>query len=205
MSAAARQRREQRIQKEGEAAAKAVENCPVLALPGPLMPPLDLYGDGSGAALTVGDPAVRLLLSRPNDTALDRERHTIQTASSVWDCAVALARFLHRNPANLGEVTRVLELGAGTGLVSIAAMRLLEQRAGGGGAEVVITDVPAVLPAIEANLLLNRPLGVGVRARASALDWLDIPSHVKGLDCPYDVVLAADVVWVVDLIRPFVR
>ena len=46
------------------------------------------------------------------------ERHTVQTATSVWDCSVVLAKWLEQ-PAQLPLVRgrRVIELGAGTGSV----------------------------------------------------------------------------------------
>ena len=79
MSAAARARRERRLQTTGAEA----DDRPILALPGPLMPTLDLYGTGIGAPLLVGEPEVRLLLSPTDGQSLHGERHTVQTASCV--------------------------------------------------------------------------------------------------------------------------
>jgi len=169
-----------------------------MMIEGPAFPSIDFDPAGKGPRLTIaGHP---LLLDQSQDVG-EGEAHTVQTAKRVWDCAVVLAKFLeHRNdlePAFLQGRT-VVELGAGTGIAGIAAGYL--------GGEVTITDVAAVVGALEHNAGLN-PAAVA-RVSAAALDWLDARSwekvrgrHPGGID----VVLGADIVWVHELIGPMVR
>ena len=114
---------------------------------------------------------------------------------------------------------RVLELGAGTGLVGIAAARL--------GARVILTDLPAVVEgSIEGNVRLNEDPaapGEGERrggwhsvgagsCRAAALDWekdLEASMAAAGLGpaaaWDLDAVVSAESVWLKELVGPFAR
>jgi predicted nicotinamide N-methyase len=89
-------------------------------------------------------------------------------------------------------------LGAGCGLVGIAAACLYPT------ASVTLTDLPAALPALRANIERNRAvLGPDTgRVRAMALDWTAQPLNIEHTS-PYDLVLASDVIWLVDLVDPF--
>ncbi|XP_064494774.1 EEF1A lysine methyltransferase 3-like [Pseudopipra pipra] len=76
------------------------------------------------------------------------------TAGNVWEAALSLCRFLGEQRLDLGG-RRVLELGAGTGIVGIFAAML----GAGGGAEVTLTDRPAALPQLRENVRQNFPGG----------------------------------------------
>jgi hypothetical protein len=91
----------------------------------------------------------------------------------VWDGALVLAAYLSQPraiaslQARLGRrVTRVLELGAGTGLagLAVAASGVL----GGGGASVVLTDLGAVCEFLAANVARNAQRGGALAARGAA-------------------------------------
>ena len=100
---------------------------------------------------------------------LSTEGHEVKTASSVWSCAVVLVKYLEyataqasasRGPPLTGT-SRVLELGAGTGLVGVAAARLIAaggacRGAGACAGEVIITDVATVVPGLAKTISLNR-------------------------------------------------
>lgn len=93
----------------------------------------------------------------------------------------------------LGSTPRIIELGAGTGLVGITLAKLLP-RLGVAGAEVIATDYhPAVLANLEANAAVNFPPRAA-EVQTCALDWaapcLDAP-----LDRPADMLIATDVVY----------
>lgn len=88
---------------------------------------------------------------------------------------------------------RVLELGAGTGLCSLAAHYL--------GARVTATDMnkEAVLGILRRNLAANDGAGVEVVAH----DWGT--ALAAPLSAPYDVVLAADVIFKEELVPALVQ
>lgn len=93
-----------------------------------------------------------------------------------------------------------MELGSGTGLGAVAAALL--------GWDVVATDVAAALPQLRATAQLNQAAvrAAGGRLRVRELDW-SVPAQraavVAALDgSRLDCVLAADVVWVEELVAP---
>jgi predicted nicotinamide N-methyase len=98
--------------------------------------------------------------------------------SVLWRSGVALARELDGAPL---RGVRVVELGCGLALPSIAAARA--------GADVLATDEAAeALSLAERNADAN-----GVRLSTALADWSE-PSGLLGLG-PFDVVLAADVLY----------
>ncbi len=98
-----------------------------------------------------------------------------------WAGGIALARHLLDNPS-LVEDRRVLDIGAGSGLVAIAAAQA-------GAAHVTACDIdPLALAAIELNAALN-----DVAVETSPEDVLDAPNHPLFEDI--DVVLAGDVAY----------
>ncbi len=114
---------------------------------------------------------------------------------------MVLAKYLEHTHAGAGGVgvvagKRVLETGAGTGLVGLACAAL-------GAAEVVLTDLPYALGNLEANVRRNAAAlagagassGVGVRVEEG--DWFQPPGDALG---PLDLIVAADVVWLDELV-----
>jgi len=98
-----------------------------------------------------------------------------RTGSFVWGAGASLAALLWRDLRAELEGRTVLELGAGTAVVSIAA-------AAAGARLVVATDAPSRLAAARRNVELNRrpggPLwreGEGLQGclRVAALDWAE--------------------------------
>ncbi|KAJ1561020.1 hypothetical protein HK405_005172 [Cladochytrium tenue] len=72
---------------------------------------------------------------------------------------------------------RVLELGSGTGLCGLALAAVLAQR-GARGVDVLLTDLPAVVPLLAANIAANASEDDGgVRVYARALAWGDADQH----------------------------
>jgi len=130
--------------------------------------------------ITVG--AHELVLSRPDDpeSLIDEARFGIDEFmpywAELWPSGIALARHVVGLP--LGE-TRVLELGCGLGLPSLAAALA--------GARVLATDwAPEALALLEANAAAN-----GIRVETALLDWR-FGAPPRG---PFDLVLAADVLY----------
>jgi 2-polyprenyl-3-methyl-5-hydroxy-6-metoxy-1,4-benzoquinol methylase len=124
-----------------------------------------------------------------NDAPLAPTDHTSVGLQS-WGSAIIFAERICANPIRYMSITqgatpvRVLELGAGTGLLSIAAARLLDRM--GVDATIVATDYHS---AVLHNLLQNVKTN-DVSVQIESLDW-SRPPPLK----PYDVILGADVVY----------
>lgn len=113
----------------------------------------------------------------------------------IWDAGVILAESVLRMEAGETEwlnrngnsdqqnPTKIIELGAGTGITSllIAAARP--------STTVHLTDLPLLQPLLETNCRNCCPKS----ATCGVLEWGKQPFG-DGVDAPYDVVLAADVV-----------
>lgn len=140
---------------------------------------------GTTFDITIGEP----LLKR-NDLG-----------DSTWSSSLVLASCLHRIPAPSTSPTsphHSLELGAGTGLVGLAAAALW-------GAEALLTDYATVVANLDANIALNAALlrhSQGGAARAGTLDWWHpdslIVSEAAGGWVPprtFRSILAADTVY----------
>lgn len=121
------------------------------------------------------------------------------TGLTTWDGSVVLAKHLEHARASELVGKRVLEVGAGTGLAGLSAALL-------GAREVVLTDLAYTMENLSRNAVQTldnaRLAGVAVSAvHTQVLDWFNPPTDIGALD----IVLAADVVWVEDLIAPLVR
>uniref|UniRef100_A0A914W7S7 Uncharacterized protein n=1 Tax=Plectus sambesii TaxID=2011161 RepID=A0A914W7S7_9BILA len=104
-------------------------------------------------------------------------------AGVLWDSAIILARYVatHRQ---LVVAKRVLELGAGTGLPSMAAVHA-------GASSVIATDIPSAIDLLQGNIARNVPSNSPVTVRP--LIWgrpLD-----QQINLPVDLILGADLVY----------
>lgn len=89
---------------------------------------------------------------------------------------------------------RVIELGAGTGLVGITMAKLLP-RLGMPSADIIATDYhPAVLANLADNITANFPIEEKPLVQTSLLDWA-APCLDHPLDKPADMLVATDVVY----------
>ncbi|KAM7401933.1 hypothetical protein PAMP_017210 [Pampus punctatissimus] len=106
-------------------------------------------------------------------------------AAPVWEAALHLCGYLEDQPVEL-RGRRIIELGAGTGVVGIVAARL--------GADVTLTDLPVALPQLQANVSANMPSSGWPSAPPTVLplswgkDHMDFPSD-------WDLVLCADIIY----------
>ncbi|XP_056268215.1 protein-lysine methyltransferase METTL21C isoform X2 [Pseudoliparis swirei] len=110
-------------------------------------------------------------------------------AGMVWPAALALCHYLDTQREQLSLVDKaVLEIGAGTGLMSVVAALL--------GASVTATDLPEVLGNLRANVMRNTRECCRCTPQVAALSWgHDLESTFPTSAFRYDYVLAADVVY----------
>ncbi|OTB02580.1 hypothetical protein M426DRAFT_322509 [Hypoxylon sp. CI-4A] len=132
---------------------------------------------------------------RLNDAPQTTTDHT-DVGLQSWGASIVFSDLLCASPARfgltqdtLGSSPRIIELGAGTGLVSLVLAKALPHL-GATNATIIATDYhPAVLDNLRSNIQLTQGNVV-----ARALDWsapvLDAP-----LDAPADMLVATDVIY----------
>uniref|UniRef100_A0A8C6TV63 Si:ch73-244f7.3 n=1 Tax=Neogobius melanostomus TaxID=47308 RepID=A0A8C6TV63_9GOBI len=115
-------------------------------------------------------------------------------AASTWPAVTALCQYLESHCKELDLVDKaVMEIGSGTGLVSIVAALL--------GAWVTATDFPDVLSNLRLNLSRNTRGKCRYTPQVAALSWsFDLERTYPTSVYHYDYVVAADVVYHYDLI-----
>lgn len=117
-----------------------------------------------------------------------------------WGASIVFSDLLCASPESfnittdfLGESPRIIELGAGTGLVSLvlgALLPRLEFR----NPTIIATDYhPAVLANLESNIGINFPQAI-TSVKTAMLDW-SAPRLEAPLDKPADMLFATDVVY----------
>ncbi|XP_067851839.1 EEF1A lysine methyltransferase 3-like [Heptranchias perlo] len=105
------------------------------------------------------------------------------TSSFIWDAGLALCQYFEEERIKFSGM-KVIELGAGTGIVGILAVLL--------GGDVTITDQPNVLKQIEHNVAASIPTSCRNRVNVRALSWgLD---HVQ-FPTDYDFILGGEIVY----------
>ncbi|XP_050973025.1 uncharacterized protein LOC127169572 isoform X2 [Labeo rohita] len=109
--------------------------------------------------------------------------------SVIWPAALALCHYLESNRATVDLVDKaVLEIGAGTALVSIVASLL--------GAWVTATDLPDVLGNLRSNLSRNTRGRCRYTPQVAELSWgYELDKTFPRSVYKYDYILAADVVY----------
>ncbi|TSK17805.1 Protein-lysine methyltransferase METTL21C [Bagarius yarrelli] len=107
----------------------------------------------------------------------------------IWPAGVALCQYLDSNRRTINlQDKAVLELGAGTGLVSIVASLL--------GAWVTASDLSEVLGNLQSNLCRNTRGYCRYTPQVAELSWgYDLDKTFPQSVYRYDYILAADVVY----------
>ncbi|KAF3796869.1 N-lysine methyltransferase protein [Nymphaea thermarum] len=152
------------------------------------------------------------LLKSIQSSILIRQLPSEGLSFQLWPAATALVSLMdQKHPpipcvdklkaaSNVDRPIRALELGSGTGLVGIAAAALL-------GAQVVLTDLPHVLPNLlfnaEANREVVRASGRGGSVSVDCLRWGNAEDCLK--HCGLDLILASDVVYHSHLFDPLLQ
>ncbi|KAF5542947.1 SAM-dependent methyltransferase [Fusarium napiforme] len=116
-----------------------------------------------------------------------------------WGASIVFSNLMCADPERFGltnldptEHTRIIELGAGTGLVSLVLGKLIPAL-GITDSKIIATDYhPAVLSNLESNISINYPTPSPVQA--SPLDWADF-ANTAPFDIPASMLFATDVVY----------
>ena len=129
------------------------------------------------------------------------------TGLRVWDTCLHLAYYLSTEGSDLIKGKNVLELGAGTGLLSILCAGPLN------ASMVISTDGDAdVVESIASNAKLNLDHlpAVETKLTAKVLDWTDessLPEVLQhnGKQLPLGVILGADITYDAESLEPLVH
>ncbi|XP_028391164.1 protein N-lysine methyltransferase METTL21A-like [Dendronephthya gigantea] len=116
---------------------------------------------------------------------ISQDWETNGVAAVVWDAALVLVKYLETMVDLTGK--RVIELGAGTGLVGIVAGYL--------GAQVTITDRRMALDLAHDNVKRNIKNLNSSSVDVRELEWGQDVSPFKP---PFDYILGADIVYIED-------
>uniref|UniRef100_A0A2P2M066 Uncharacterized protein MANES_12G086100 n=1 Tax=Rhizophora mucronata TaxID=61149 RepID=A0A2P2M066_RHIMU len=156
-------------------------------------------------------PVIELQI-REKTLSLQQDNGSMHVGTSVWPCSLVLAKFADRWAPPLPTTTsaattysslldfraksrRAVELGAGCGAAGMAFHLL-------GLTDIVLTDIAPVMPALKHNLKRNKQT-LGKMLKTSILYW-NKQDQIKALNPPFDIVIAADVVYIEDSARQLV-
>ncbi|XP_077997737.1 protein N-lysine methyltransferase METTL21A-like [Glandiceps talaboti] len=125
------------------------------------------------------------------DISIKQDWGNIGVAAVVWDAAIVLCDYLEKSvkksKLNLSN-QRLIELGAGTGLVGMVAALL--------GADVIVTDRQMALKQLQENINRNlKPTGDSseIRINVQELDW---GQNLEDYAEPFDIILGADIIYI---------
>uniref|UniRef100_A0A803MVY4 Uncharacterized protein n=2 Tax=Chenopodium quinoa TaxID=63459 RepID=A0A803MVY4_CHEQI len=154
-------------------------------------------------------PVIELVVN--NTTLLiQQDNKTMHVGTSVWPASLVLVKFAdhwsHLNPKtpnpnpysdllNFND-KRGVELGTGCGVAGMGLYLL-------GLTDVYLTDIAAVMPALKHNLKKNKPV-LKKSLKTAQLYWGN-SAQITALSPPFDVVIAADVVYLENTVRPLVE
>ena len=163
--------------------------------------PLNNSGDTVG--ITIAEPTGTTADNLPLSTwgasfILAEQLHKIDTTAALQNA------HLSKNGEKLNPIRRppVLEIGAGTALVGITGAILWKT-------DVVLTDLPKIVPGIAANIAANQAIlsQAGVYVQCGTLDWAELetltlqgPSGnesnaLKPEEHKFSIIVAADVLY----------
>jgi protein-lysine N-methyltransferase EEF2KMT len=158
-------------------------------------PPLPLEDSGARPILI---KEARNLLSRGNNVGL-----------RTWEAALHLAWYLTTQQSSLVNGKNVLELGAGTGLLSLLCAGHLK------ASSVLATDgLDLVCESLQVNVDLNMESIAYEKTSAPKvlqLDWTDdtaienLLSDARKAGVTYDLIIGADITYHPDILRPLAK
>lgn len=129
-----------------------------------------------------------------HDINIVQDWKRLGVAAVVWDAAVVMCMYLELGLVEM-KGKKVIELGAGTGLVGIVTALL--------GAKVTITDQLSALDSLSTNVKSNLPPPTLESATVSELTWGEhLDRYPAG---GFDLVLGADIVYLEETFIPLLK
>ncbi|XP_046839201.1 protein N-lysine methyltransferase METTL21D-like [Xenia sp. Carnegie-2017] len=117
------------------------------------------------------------------------QAHIGDVGCVVWDAALVLAKYLENTRWSDLNGRSVIELGAGTGLISLCCCLA--------GADVVCTDLKELLPLIELNMKENEHFLKG-KFESRELKWGESVDEFPF----FDFIIMSDVIYYEESIKP---
>lgn len=149
--------------------------------------------------VTLPQTDITVVVTRPTDTNLlldqvaDDPEQNLPYWSEIWPSGIALGAEIVRNPSRLADL-RVLELGSGVGITAAVAVQIAR--------ELTVTDYA------EESLILTRLTTLRHAGcephHVRQVNWRGDDLHDLAREGPFDVVLAADVLYERRDIRPLI-
>lgn len=162
------------------------------------------YARNFSFEVSVLDPAPSVNVRLNDGLAGTNSSEPDDVGLQSWGASIIVSRLLCAHPdrfgltrALLGDATLIVELGAGTGLVSLVLHNLLPHL-GVPSPIIVATDYhPAVLDNLRRNIAANIPEEQQQRIHTRALDWSNPTPALETppLDRPADALIATDVIY----------
>lgn len=151
-----------------------------------------------GTSTADGEQPTKIQIQLLDKAIGARSDHT-DVGLQSWGASIVFSDLLCASPERFGLTTlchapRVLELGAGTGLVALTLAKLFPLL-GSTDAKIVATDYhAAVLANLKDNVTANFPDPASPSLKACILDWAT-PTFDAPLDEPADLIVATDVIY----------
>ena len=114
-------------------------------------------------------------------------------AAVVWDAAIVLSQYLEKHKP-LIEHRKVIELGAGTGLVGMVAALL--------GGSVIVTDRQKALKYINTNVENNADVLSKLPIKVAGLTW---GQSISDFEAPFDIILGADIIYIEETFQELLK
>ncbi|GAB4859624.1 hypothetical protein Ancab_011098 [Ancistrocladus abbreviatus] len=156
------------------------------------------------------DSPVIELKVRDSLLSLQQDNGSMHVGTTVWPCSLVLVKFAERwtpfssPPSEQNSYShlldfrnkRAIELGAGCGAAGMGLYLL-------GLNDIVLTDIAPVMPALKRNLKRNKPV-LNKSLKTAQLYWAK-EDQIKAQGPPFDIVIAADVVYIEETVKPLVE
>ncbi|KAF9589397.1 hypothetical protein IFM89_023673 [Coptis chinensis] len=139
---------------------------------------------------------------------IEQDNHSMHVGTSVWPCSLVLVKFIERWSTTTAHAAtspythllnftnkKGIELGSGCGPAGMGLYLL-------GLENIILTDIAPVMPALKRNLKKNK-LVLGKTLKSTQLYWNNV-NQINALHPPFDFVIAADVVYIEEIVGPLV-